>query len=308
MARINLISNDNGVGLTRDVELLEAFLKSRGHWPRVCDWRNVAMLPKADLAIHIEILNPANIASAHKNVGIFNLEWFEPDWEKHLEHLDQIWAKSSVAFEWFMERGHDQVRCTSFQSRDMGNSATPKLLRVLHVRGASMTKGTETVFEAYKLAGNYLPPLTVVTRDPIEGLPHPNVELVMAPSDGNLRELMNSHRIHLCPSIVEGWGHHINEALSCRSIVVTTDASPMNEHVMPSFGRLLPVIREGYMRGATTSFVEPNAIITTLHEVCRLPLNELHRMGVRAREWFLSRNAAFEQHADKLLAALGLQA
>ena len=41
--------------------------------------------------------------------------------------------------------------------------------------------------------------------------------------DDKLIEFMNKFYYHLCPSEAEGFGHYINEALSCKSIVVTTN-------------------------------------------------------------------------------------
>ena len=50
-------------------------------------------------------------------------------------------------------------------------------------------------------------------------------------SDKDLIELMNQCGIHICTSETEGFGHYINEAKSCQSIVISIDSKPMNELV-----------------------------------------------------------------------------
>jgi glycosyltransferase involved in cell wall biosynthesis len=44
-----------------------------------------------------------------------------------------------------------------------------------------------------------------------------------------LQDLIMKAGIHLCPSLSEGWGHIVNQGRMAGSIVITTDAPPMNE-------------------------------------------------------------------------------
>ena len=57
-------------------------------------------------------------------------------------------------------------------------------------------------------------------------------------SEEMIAELANAAPIHLCPSIVEGWGHIIDSARSVGAVIITTDAAPMNELVDSNCGFL----------------------------------------------------------------------
>ena len=86
-----------------------------------------------------------------------------------------------------------------------------------------------------------LPPLTVVAWGPLlerierrwpEREWPSNVTIVRQKMPlPELRRLMATTGIHVCPSACEGFGHSINEARSLGAVVVTTDAPPMNELV-----------------------------------------------------------------------------
>ncbi len=300
--QINLISNDNGVGLSRDIELLESLFRELGHRVNRVHWEN-AESPTADVNFHIELIGPQHFATADKHVGIFNLEWFPHEWMKYLGRYTQLWAKSCEAFEFFMEQGLDTGTHTGFFSRDLYDPSVLKQPRVLHVKGRSQYKNTEAVLEAYRRHASRLPPLTVITQAPLEILP--NVEYWLGSiDDKKLRELMNSHAWHLCPSECEGWGHSIVEALSCKAIVITTDASPMNEHVLPGHGALIDPSSSAWQSSAWHYAVNPDDIASTLQACAQLTDDESAAMRAKARVWYQVRRSTFIDKAKVLLEKL----
>lgn len=304
--RCNLITDcENTVGLETDKVLLEAFLRARGHEVRICHWHD--MSAPADVNFYLEKIAIHHLRTAEKHVGIFNLERFHARWLPYLRHMTQIWAKSASAHEWFIEQGLDQVRFTSFLARDPFNPAVPRVRRALHLAGRSSAKNTTAVLRAYwdaQAANVVLPWLTVVSFANIEPIPDRVTVYHGTVGQAFLDALLNSHRFHLCPSNVEGWGHYVVEATACGGVVITTDASPMNEHVLPTFGRLLEPIARERIGGIERCTVAPDAIIGALVELDTLPDHVLDVYGERAREWNRRRNEAFEICAGKLLEEL----
>lgn len=53
-------------------------------------------------------------------------------------------------------------------------------------------------------------------------------------------EMKNKIGFHLCPSMIEGYGHYINEGRIASAIVLTIDAPPMNELITDTSGILIP--------------------------------------------------------------------
>src|SRR5690606_13048298 len=121
--------------------------------------------------------------------------------------------------------------------------ASPDFGRFLHVAGASTLKGTDTLLEVWSAHPEW-PALTVVQRDRRTIRAPANVQILDGYlPDAELRELQNACGVHLCPSMGEGWGHYIVEAMSCGAVVVATDGPPMNELVQPGRGVLVPYSR-----------------------------------------------------------------
>ena len=60
--------------------------------------------------------------------------------------------------------------------------------------------------------------------------------------------------VHVCPSMVEGWGQYIDEGRRAGAVVVTLDAAPMNELIDASSGVLVPATRGPPLR----SLVSPD--------------------------------------------------
>jgi glycosyltransferase involved in cell wall biosynthesis len=112
---------------------------------------------------------------------------------------------------------------------------------------------------------------------------------------------LNRHQIHICPSRAESWGHYITEGLSTGAAVITTDASPMNEHVRPDWGWLLPSTGQRPRSLATEHDVSPDDIATAVREAAEMTPDERAALAQRARESVTNRNEQFRRTALDLL-------
>jgi hypothetical protein len=296
--RVNLISLDNGVGLSRDITLMRELFEKLGHTARYADYR----LPsrQADLNVYLEVIHERHLETAPRHIGVFNLEWFQSQWLGYLSRMTQLWAKSQAAFEWYREHGYDQVTYTGFCSRDMLDRSVLRQRRVLHVKGRSYYKGTGALLEAYKRWGAKLPELVVVTLEPVEVIPNVKQYIGTTP-EAAFRQLMNECVIHCVPAEIEGWGHVIAEGLSCKAVMVTTDASPMFEHVQPSFGRLLTPSRTIDQGLVKRHVVEPDEIHLAIQEIMARPDEVLADMQLCARVRWAARQQQFFDTAKRLL-------
>lgn len=295
--KIALISRDNGVGLSLDVELLTGMFSSAGHEVTFCDWREQSM-PHADIAFHLELVSRTLAQCADRNIGLLNLEWYPNEWLKYLPAFDQVWAKSGYAEKFCRQRGARDVRLTGFLGRDRFDPSVTRELRCLHLRGKSQMKGTGEVIEAWRRRPD-LPPLTIVSKDPLQAPDY--VTVVNSPSDDELDRLMNSHQIHLCPSTAEGWGHYITEGMSVGATIVTTDASPMNEHIQPEWGYLLGIVKTGRHHQAVQTYTSPDMIIEAVERAVLLGPKSRQDVGQKARAQFLRRNDSFRSIALRLV-------
>lgn len=293
---VALITKDNTAGLTVDMDLMDHFLTENNFRVRRVDWR-AARMPTVDIGIFLELYSQKLAYHCRRKIGIFNPEWFMPHWKRHLCTLDQIWCKSRHAQELFA-RHNRQSHHTGFFSRYMHDPDVPRTRSCLHLQGRSTLKNTESVLQAWR---NYpdLPKLTVITVKPIDAPPHVEV-LGRLPGD-ELNRHLNSHRFHLCPSRAEGWGHYITEALSTGAHVITTDASPMNEHVYPGWGTLVTPIRSFRRYDVREYSVEPNDIAHAVFAANTLTDEQLNTQAEHGRAHFLRRNNDFRRSALTLL-------
>lgn len=296
---VALVSKDNGAGLRVDMDLLEIFLTDVGYSVTRVDWRRSAM-PPVDVVIFVELFNHQLVKYAQRSVGIFNPEWFLPNWKRHIRHLNQIWCKSHEAVGVF-SRYNRMSYYTGFISRYLADDAVKKERSCVHLQGRSALKNTEAVLEAWRRYPD-LPPLTVITSKTSTVPPHVQL-LGNIPGDELVKQL-NTHRFHVCPSRAEGWGHYITEGLSTGAYVITTDASPMNEHVRQEWGALIPPSGAGRRYEVKEYVVDPESIASAVREASILSDAELDKRGKRARDYFLIRNQDFRTAAQRLLEIL----
>lgn len=300
MPSVNLISRDNGIGLSTDMDLLGAMLTSAGYDVQRVPWQATQMR-RCDVAIFLELFNPRLVRQARHTIGVFNLEWFDQRWRSHLPQFTQLWAKSSDAHATYQRLGLRSHQ-TGFLSRDLYDARIRRTPTCLHLKGHSGLKNTPAVLDAWAENPD-LPPLTIIAQHPI---PHPPPgvtvlgHLPLADVVGHL----NRHQIHVCPSRAEGWGHYITEGLSTGAAVITTNAPPMSEHVTSDWGWLLPSAGQRPRSLATEHDVNPDHIAAAVREAAELTPDERDMVAKRARESVADRNEQFRQTALNLLGAL----
>ncbi len=314
--KINIIARRNGVGLDRDVDLLHDVLNAAGFEVTISHCRGISPLrrlfpqkAKFDANLFVERIFPRWFGSAPVNIVIPNQERFPKRHLPLLRKMDHVLAKTAHGHEIFSKHvpGTHLVR---FTSPNLFDPEIPKneSLSCLHLAGRSTLKGTETVLALWNKHPEW-PPLTLIQceENAPESVPE-NVTLITDYlSDEEIQRHLNVNRIHLCPSLSEGWGHYIVEAMSCGAVVVTTDAPPMNELITEERGVTIPFHKSEPRHLGTNFHVDPDALESRLEALFSASPESLKQTGDAARDWFLSNDEQFRetlaQTAKKILRA-----
>ena len=310
--KINLIARTNGVGLDRDVDLVAEILENAGHQITRSHCREVPFWhrwfpqhPRFDLNIFMERIFPRWLTHARSNILIPNQERFP---ERHLgllKKIDHILCKSRHALEVFSKH-HPSCHFSSFTSKDLHNSAISREeTSILHLAGRSTLKGTETVLSLWKKHPEW-PTLLLLQHKENAPESYPDNVTLRSNylSDDELNAIMNRHRIHLCPSLSEGWGHYIVEAMACEAVVITTDGPPMNELVTGDYGNLVKVASTEPRHLGTNFQVDETDLERTIESVLKTSADDLASKGRMARDWFLSNDQKFRKALPALLESL----
>jgi hypothetical protein len=334
---VNLVVRDNGLGLSRDANLLANALKAHGctvhitglgeederlrwryghrwrafrchvrhAWSR---WRGKAVY---DINIMFEHLWPLQLPLARYNIALPNPEWFDKKDLRHLSRMDRIWAKTRHAQALFRERG-----CTAtwvgFDSVDNYDPAVTKKRQFFHLAGGSWIKGTERLLALWRKHPEW-PTLTVLQHPSRANVQPSPANLLhraeyLSPADpaqlNELNRLQNEHWFHLCPSETDGWGHYLVEAMGVAAIAVTLDAPPMNELMQPDRGLLVRYDGTSTMGMSTTYFFDEAAMEAAVQRLLSASDDELSAMGAQARQWFEHNHADFARRIGAALAEI----
>ena len=322
--RVNLVTSDNGAGLTRDMQLLAVKLAEGGaavsvtvlrrgklrKWFRPWFVRAGNVLrslrgkkPTFRLNVMLEHVRAEYLPWAEANVLVPNPEYLLESDVAMLPLLDCLWVKTRHADE-ILTRLGSRTEHIGFTSEDRRDERIPRRRAFLHVAGKSGNKGTQALVDAWKRHPHW-PPLTLVQRSKIPqdacADPANVVRLTQYLDDDALRLLQNSHRFHICPSRTEGFGHYLMEALSVGAVTLTTDGAPMNELVTAERGILIPVARTGRQATATTWLVDSAEITEAVERALALDEEQCESLGSAAREFFLENDRRFH---DRIVAVV----
>jgi glycosyltransferase involved in cell wall biosynthesis len=316
--KVRVIGKANGVGLSRDFELLAAALRSSGCEVTLqgCERRDRKLRrnvftrlaararglrgggPDApyDVNLMLEHMWPQFLHQANRNVLVPNPEWFDRRDVAFLGAAQRVWAKTALAERVFAARGCRAVRI-GFDSADRHAPAVLRETKFLHLAGRSPLKGTARLHSLWRRHPEW-PRLTIVqdaeeVANPTRG-GEANIRIESSfLSDAALRTLQNSHRFHLCTSEAEGWGHYIAEAMSVGAVTLTCDAPPMNELITPARGVLLDVHSGERQNLVTLSLFDEAALEAAVTRVLGMSSTAWETMGAAARAWFLDNKRGF---------------
>ncbi|WP_426701686.1 glycosyltransferase [Rhodanobacter sp. Col0626] len=332
MARINLLAWDNQRGLSHDIRLLSEALRALGHQvdvtrlgPRRHDgrgkawrlrlrmwWRRLRHADRRitlyDANIALEHVRPDWFALARVNLLVPNPEWLSVRSQRYLGRFDGILCKTRYAVELFTARGCRALHI-GFRSTDCFESEIPRQPTFLHLAGASRMKGTQRLLGLWQRHPEW-PKLTVLqsARTAIrlaEPVPaNIDHQIGYLGDVRDIRRLQNTHVFHLCPSETEGWGHYIAEAMSCKAVVITCDAPPMNELVTPERGALVQSSKAGTFNLITLHRFDEAALEATIERLLAMPAEQRDMLGEQARAWFTSNDAGFTARLDSALRQL----
>lgn len=312
---ILIVGKDNSYGLTKDRILLEEALREAGFKGTIGYGKGkrrplidrLLRRKEAKVAIHIERVHPQWYAAASTHFLLPNQERFPLRQKGRLRKISWVMCKSRHAAERFGSLG---ANCfyTGFTAEDHADEAIRKDYgRFLHAAGSNLLKGTEAVLELWQKHPEW-PVLTLVMKEHIapKNLPA-NIKLIsrFMPEE-ELLALQNACGIHLCPSSSEGWGHYIPEAMSCASLVITTDAPPMNEIANGHCALMVEVGAEEPRHLGTKYLVSHTSLEQAVEKAISMSTEEKAALGQRARARFLEIRAEFPQRLAEFLAAAGI--
>lgn len=305
--KINLISHDNGVGLTMDVKICQEILQEKG-WD--CEFYEIkrSITPRrADVNIFFELLATRWYKTADLNLYFPNPEWF---WfRRELRGIDIVLAKTRDCEKIFRAMG-STVIYTSFTSLDVRNSKIPRENTCLHLAGQSETKGTGQVYACW----NYHPDLPKLyflkskKFDQYTAKIHNLHPIFGRLKEEEIRAFQNRCQFHICPSQYEGFGHYIWEAKSCGGIVVTTDGEPMNDFVKDGVdGYLAKVISRKRQQAGLLKIISYKTLYEAVKGIKALSQEKILEMSQASRRSWEENDQYFRKIFTKILETYGEQ-
>jgi glycosyltransferase involved in cell wall biosynthesis len=336
------IVHHNSPGMTADAQILAAAIRVSSPRAKIASWELRGRYVR-DYTSPVEVRDELRsqlpfdfvflLEHAHANppfldrsfarhvVYVPNVEWLSPLDEQVIASgsIDTILLKtrySGVVISALA--GADRVKngqlFTSWTSPDVGSgTATERSWdRFLHISGKSRQKNGDAVVSVW-MRNPDLPLMTILAGvETALDLSMPlrasdNLHVVVSKlEESGLRALQREAGIHVCPSVVEGFGHTLNEARAAAAVLITTDAPPMNEMVEDGVtGALVPVRPESRepFHLATGFRVSHADLEASVRRVLAMSHEQRAQMGLRARERYEEQRTQFHAAMRQLIGA-----
>jgi hypothetical protein len=291
--KINIISNNNGYGLTQDYFFLNKMLsktfpkkKLEIHFINFYDHKS----DPSDINIFLETVSHIHTFNSKYNILIPNQEFFYKTCIPYISEFDHILVKTQYANTIFSSFKCQNIDFLGWKSRDMYNPNIKKnYQKCLHICGRSKYKQTQLIIDNWDES---FPELVVVYNRkkiiidcPIQDNISYIVERI---KEDKLKLLMNQCGIHICTSETEGYGHYIHEGKSTGAIIVTTDANPMKSHINTDFGILIKANKKPLKKALGSKYVlDIDNLHSQLKNLFQIPNKKMKQMSKESRSSYL---------------------
>ena len=277
-----------------------------------------------------------------KLIYIPNME-FLTEWDVKLgKQADVILAKTKQIRDYLNKLyGKSKIVYSKFTSLCAESKAHKDFNMAVHFAGSSFLKGTDLLVDYWLKNGGFLktnPDLILVItffRQSKSGMnfweklnPQPRTTLKGRPikcekvlniymvrkklGDADYAYFREKAGFYICPSLVEGFGHYINEGRCNSSVTITTNAPPMNELIrdpqrvikvyktIPSF-RYMSWLRYMHKGEAKVSFIEFNDFSQKMLRILSFTPTKLKKIALRDHREFLRDREYFTEVFLKVL-------
>jgi hypothetical protein len=317
---IRIIKQYNTTGFDSDANIFKETIKKYTNIPLQISNQEEIKPDDADDLIHIYISNLSIsklfiLTKAKIRMFMINHELFlqTEDDLKVLSELEYILARNKIGYEWALNIKNKynlkyDIKLIKFTSLFKIIDTQKIWNTFLHSAGEHHWKHTDAIIKCWNSHPEL--PLIIITCTKqcyknIKNLLNKNTKNILfynylLPYKKFIK-IKNKIGIHLCPSIVEGFGHYINEARKVKSFVITSNLAPMNEFITPDSGYLIKCseIRKK-KNGSDLCIIDPEEIYKSVKYVLDMDIDTRIKMVENAHIAFDEDTKYFENAIKEL--------
>lgn len=236
------------------------------------------------VSIHLEKIFSWKLFLHRQQILLPNQEWFGPRYFSFLKYIDHVWTKSDFAKDIFLEF-KSKVENIGFCSNVSDNHKTVKTTDYFFSRvGLSRFRGASKLVDAWRLHPEWPLLKLVIDISCRPENPPANVEyLNVFSSTKEYISCASSALFHIYATETEGFGHSIVEAMGYGSVVLVTDAPPMNEIANSDCALLIDASYSGQKWFAPRFSVNLPALELAVNSALRLNAGEIKQLTERAK-------------------------
>ncbi|HSC66134.1 MAG TPA: glycosyltransferase [Cellvibrio sp.] len=263
--------------------------------------QNLFFRNKDTMGIHLESIFYEKLYLPEHHVVIPNQEWFEVSHIALLPYIKEVWVKTKFAQGIFAQYKRP-VRYIAFCSvlEEYDASVIKRRDYFFSRTGMSEYRGAENLINVWARHPEW-PPLKLVIHPSRRPATKPgNVEFLdIFPRVEDFVRFASSSLFHIYATETEGFGHSILEAMGYGSVVMVTDAPPMNEIATDQCAILLGAAYSGQKSIAPRFAVVPSALEEAVESAMQLDEESITKFSDAARQRFLDFKEEFYSNLEK---------